>query len=445
MAKGRTQPTRKGRACDNPRACAARIIQGVMEGRSLSDVIGPGLEAGAANDRALIQELCYGVLRWHPRLDTLARLLVERPLKAKEGAVQALILLGLYQLLYMRVAPHAAVKETVEAARHLDKPWAAGLLNAVLRRFQREQATLLERLDHDPAARHACPGWLLEALQEAWPDDWETIVAAANQRPPMSLRINLRQGSGSDYAALLAQHGIGARPLPASAAGVVLDQPLDVQALPGFPEGRVSVQDGGAQLAAALLELKPGQHVLDVCAAPGGKTCHILETEPGLASVTAVDESPQRLARVHENLQRLGLEAELCQGDASRPEGAWAERRYERILLDVPCSATGVIRRHPDIKLLRRADDIPSLAALQARILTAIWPLLAPGGMLLYATCSIMPEENEQQIRRFLDEHADACERPIEADWGRARNPGRQVLPGEQTMDGFYYARLEKT
>lgn len=426
------------------RATAARILQKVIQGRSLSDLLSTQLEPVSPSLRPLIQELCFGVLRWHLRLDALAAQLLERPLKSKDGDVHALILLGLYQLLSMRVASHAAVTETVEAARQLGKPWAAGLVNGVLRRFQREQEALLERLEVDPVSRYAWPSWMLGALEDAWPDHWQAIVEAANQRPPMSLRVNLLQGGRDEYLARLVAEEIASNPIPGLASAVVLEQPRDVSVLPGFAEGRVSVQDGGAQLAANLLDLQPGQRVLDACAAPGGKSCHILETEPSLAGLTAVDVDGQRLQRVEQNLQRLGLKAELVTGDAADPSGAWAQCHYDRILLDVPCSATGVIRRHPDIKLLRRAGDIPVLVELQARILDAIWPLLAQGGMLLYATCSLLPQENEQQVGAFLCRHSDARERLIDGDWGHPRTVGRQTLPGEQTMDGFYYACLEK-
>ena len=440
---GRTR--RKGVCPDaSPRAVAAGIIWQVTEGRSLSEALARQSAKGPPQQRSLVQELCYGVMRWHPRLSALAALLLERPLKPKDGDIHALILLGCYQLLHMRTAPHAAVTETVEAARALGKPWAAGLINGVLRRFQREREDLLALLDQNPVARHAHPAWLLEALQAAWPGRWQAIAEAANQRPPMSLRVNQRRIQCADYAVLLANHGISCAAIPHVSCGLVLGRPLDVSELPGFSEGHVSVQDGGAQLAAGLLDLQPGQRVLDACAAPGGKSCHILETEPGLGSLTAIDADAGRLGRLEENLRRLGLEAGVHVGDAASPAGGWARHRYDRILLDAPCSATGVIRRHPDIKLLRRPGDIPALAGLQSRMLDAMWPLLAPGGMLLYSTCSLLPEENERQVRQFLQRREDARERPIEGPWGHARSHGRQTLPGEQTMDGFYYARLEK-
>jgi len=383
-------------------------------------------------------------MRWYPRLDALLLQLLERPLKAKDGDLRALMLMGCYQLRYMRVADHAAVTETVEAARALGKPWAAGLVNGLLRRFQREQDELLERLANNPVAHNACPAWLLDRIKTAWPEQWQNIIEASNQRPPMSLRVNLRHQSRDSYAEQLSSQGISSSPIPDVPTALLLDRPQDVHALPGFLDGAVSVQDAGAQIAAELLDLQPGQRVLDACAAPGGKSCHILEREPELASLVSLDVDATRLERVKENLQRLKLSAELHQGDASAPAGRWAQRQYDRILLDVPCSATGVIRRHPDIKCLRREEDIPALVVLQSQILDAIWPLLAPGGKLLYCTCSLLPDENDLQVTQFLQRQPGAQESPIKASWGHARSCGRQILPGEQSMDGFYYALLEK-
>jgi len=441
--RGQKKPHKKSLHL-SPRATAARIIQQVVGGRSLSEELNRQLDKAQSDQRPLIQELCYGVMRWYPHLIALTGQLLERPLKPKDGDVQALILLGCYQLLHMRVADHAAVTETVEAAKVLGKPWAAGLINGVLRRFQREQETLLQNLEQDPVAHNACPAWLLNALLAAWPDHWSEIIKATNTRPPMSLRVNPCQVSRATYIKRLAHQDITATAIPHVPSGLMLERPVDVSELPGFSAGNVSVQDGGAQLAAKLLDLHPGQRVLDACAAPGGKSCHILETEPKLTSLTAIDVDAGRLDRVKENLQRLQLQAEVCVGDACAPAGSWAQCSYDRILLDVPCSATGVIRRHPDIKLLRRQEDIPTLAALQSHILDAIWPLLAPGGLLLYCTCSVLPDENERQIEQFLQRQKDAREQLLTEEWGQTRRYGRQVLPGEQMMDGFYYARLEK-
>ncbi len=360
------------------RLAAARVLQQVLDGRSLSDAAPRYItQIDNPRDRGLAQELCYGVMRWFPRLEGLLGLLLKRPLKVKDNDITALLLIGLYQLLYLRVAEHAAVHETAGAAHKLRKRWAVGLINGVLREFQRRRNQLLEQVDADVGSALAMPVWLLESIQQRWPRHWEERVAALNERPPMSLRVNRRNGSRENYLRELRAAGIMAESIPATEAGVTLEQAQDVISLPGFSQGRVSVQDGGAQLAAELLELAPGQRVLDACAAPGGKTCHLLEMMGNL-QVAAVDVDTSRLQRVRENLARLGLEAEVVSGDAAQPKGAWAEREYDRILLDVPCSATGVIRRHPDIKYLRRPGDIAKLVSLQAGILGSIWPLLKP-------------------------------------------------------------------
>ena len=427
----------------NARAAAAKLLQQLNQGRSLSVLFEGGMYGIPAAESALVKEFCFGVARWRPQLEALSELLLKHPLKPKDDDVGALILLGLYQLLHTRVAPHAALAETVEASRILNKPWASGLINAVLRRFQREREALLERINRQPEARYAYPAWLLQRLRQAWPDHWEQFVPASIERPPMSLRVNLRRTSRQAVAALLESEGLAAEPIPWVESGLVLNSAVSVEALPGFKAGLVSVQDGGAQLAAGLLDPAGGDLVLDCCAAPGGKSGHLLEWADGV-NLVAVDIDAQRIRRVRDNLSRLALAAELCQGDASHPSGDWGARRYDRILLDVPCTATGVIRRHPDIKLLRKAGDIDPLVRIQQRILRATWPLLKPGGILLYTTCSLLPEENHLQVASFLETQKDARERVIDAEWGHVCSVGRQTLPGENTMDGFYYACLEK-
>jgi len=429
---------------DGPRVHAARILTRVAEGGSLSDVLARRLPDVAAQDRALVQELCYGVLRWWLRLQWIVQRLLEKPLKKKDQDLQCLIMIGLYQLLYMRTPPHAAVAETVEGARGLGKPWASGLINGVLRSFMRKQDDLLIDLSKDIAADLSYPQWLVDAVRKAWPERWREILDAASHRPPMTLRVNLEQCSKAEYVDMLQAGSIAASPIAGVESGLVLEKALDVFELPGFTDGLVSVQDGGAQLAAGLMGLESGQEVLDLCAAPGGKTCHILEVAADDISMTAVDISAERLQNVEENLERIGLTASLFAGDAAEPNGEWAEKKYDRILLDVPCSATGVIRRHPDIKLLRRPGDISSLAELQRQIFNSAWCLLKPGGLLLYATCSLLPQENEEQIEYFLSNNSDAAELPIEEAWGEARSHGRQTLPGDDSMDGFFYARLLK-
>ncbi len=427
----------------SPRLLAAQMILRVWEGRSLSDLLSKDLKRTAEQDRALAAELTQGVARWGHRLRAIAQRLLDHPLKDKHLDVEALLLVGLYQLEYLRTPPHAAVSETVNAAAGLGKSWARGLINGVLRNYQRQGEAQAEIVDQDDAWRHSHPLWLVERLQQAWPDDWARILEQANQRPPMILRVNRAKIALRDYAQTLAQQGMAARPLAGLPDALRLDQAMDVFKLPGFGEGHISVQDGGAQLAALLLSPRDGETILDACAAPGGKSCHILELAPN-AKLTALDKEERRLGRLRDNLARLGQQAEICVGDAANPEGEWAERQYDRILLDVPCSATGVIRRHPDIKWLRRPKDIPALTEEQARILDAAWPLLKPGGRLLYATCSILPDENRAQVDAFLERQADAAPVHIEGDWGRADGPGRQILPGDGDMDGFYYALLKK-
>ncbi len=428
----------------NTRLVAALILRDVFAGRSLSDAVPHHLtKLNDPRDRSFSQELSYGVMRWYPRLARLLQQLLKKPLKSKDRDVSALLFIGLYQLLYLRVADHAAVHETAGAANGLRKRWAVGLINGVLREFQRRQQSLLEALEGDAEARTAIPAWLLHRIQQRWPEQWEERTAAMNQRPPMSLRVNRRLAGRNEYLEHLRHQAISATAMLQTSSGVVLAEPVDVMSLPGFAEGVVSVQDGGAQLAAELLQIHSGQRILDACAAPGGKTGHILESAEALR-VTALDVDAARLQKIDQNLTRLKLNAEVVMGDAARPQGEWSKRHYDRILLDVPCSASGVIRRHPDIKYLRRPEDVTALTKLQHQILVAIWPLLKPGGLLLYVTCSILPEENELQVAAFLGQEPSARELPIPSSWGEARKVGRQIAPGMMGMDGFYYALLEK-
>ncbi len=422
------------------------LLRVMVDGRSLSASLPAQLaKLSDPSERPLTQELCYGVMRYAVRLEAIAQQLITKPLKRKDRDVECLVLLGLYQLIYMRIPPHAVVAETVEAVNALGKSWAKGLVNAVLRNFQRQQETLLAQVDKVPAQQCAHPQWLLTLIRENWPGEWQSIVAANNQYPPMTLRINPAHSTREDYLQRLQADDIAATAMAHVPTAIRLTQPVDVERLPGFSAGHVSVQDGAAQLAAELLALAPGQRVLDACAAPGGKCCHLLEQETALTEVVAVEIDEQRLQSVHENLARLKLPATVVQGDASRPDEWWDGKQFDRILLDAPCSASGVIRRHPDIKWLRRAEDIAVLVKLQGEILEAMWPLLAPGGRLLYATCSILPQENHLQIERFVETHHDAEALLITALWGRAMPLGRQILPGENEMDGFYYAPLQKT
>jgi 16S rRNA (cytosine967-C5)-methyltransferase len=391
-------------------------------------------------DRAFIQALCYGVCRNFHRLDYILSQMLDKPLKDLD--VKALALIGLYQLKFMRVKSHAAVSETVLAARK--KPWAKALINALLRSYLRGQEGFEQKADNVKSALVSHPDWLIQQIEQDWPMQAQQIFQQNNEQPPMALRVNLANISQYQYLQKLRDQGIEAEAVSFCRSAILLNKPAVVDILPGFNEGWVSVQDTAAQLAAELLDVQIGHRVLDVCAAPGGKAAHILEHQPKVRELVAVDIDKLRLQRVNDNLQRLKLSAKLIEGDASKPEDWWDGQLFDRILLDVPCSALGVIRRHPDIKLLRRAEDINTLQVLQQRIMTAVWPLLAPGGIMLYATCSILKQENEQQIEAFLVTNANAIEVPINADWGLVRRYGRQILTGESAMDGFYYALIRK-
>jgi 16S rRNA (cytosine967-C5)-methyltransferase len=427
----------------NTRWVAARVITQVLqEGQSLTVALENALKTvESIQDKAFIQALCYGVCRTYHRLDFILTALVDKPLKVLE--VKALILIGLFQLKYMRVKPHAAVSETVQAARSL--PWARGLINAVLRNYLRKQDELEHQADKVKSAALSHPDWLVQQLERDWPEQAEKIMLENNQPPPMTLRVNLAKTNREQYLQFLAGQTISAKAVKPSTTGIILDKPIPIEALPKFADGWVSVQDSAAQLAAKLLDPQPGHRVLDVCAAPGGKTAHILEQQPKLSELVAVDIDGNRMQRVSDNLQRLGLQATLTVTDAAQPDDWWDGKPFDRILLDAPCSATGVIRRHPDIKLLRRAEDIVAIAAMQKNILNAIWPLLKPDGMLLYSTCSVLKQENEEQVKDFLSTHHDAKELPITTDeWGISAEYGKQILTGEFSMDGFYYARIVK-
>ena len=429
----------------NPRLAAAKALAAVLNGKaSLNSSLPTQMDKVEDRDRGFTQDLAFGTARWQPRLSALAAKLLQKPFKAADSDVEALLLVGLYQLLYTRVPAHAAIGETVGCAEKLKKPWAKALLNAVLRRAQRESEALLSELEHDPVVRTAHPRWLQKSLKAFWPEQWEAICAANNAHPPMILRVNRRHHSRDAYLGLLTEAGIAAKPCVYSQDGIILDSAADVRSLPGFAEGWISVQDEAAQLAADLLDLSPGQRVLDACCAPGGKTCHILEVEPKLAGVVAVDLEAKRLVRVRENLERLGLSAELIAADGRDTATWWDGKPFQRILLDAPCSATGVIRRHPDIKLTRQPDDIAALAVLQGELLDAMWITLEVGGILLYATCSTLPTENTEVIEAFLARTPGARELDIASQAGIKQPHGRQLLAQEGGHDGFYYAKLIK-
>ncbi len=423
----------------NVRASAAQVLFSVVDkGQSLSTALPLAQSAIKPRDHALLQEMCYGALRYLPRLESIANQLMDKPLKGKQRVFHHLILIGLYQLGYMRIPAHAAVAETVEGTKALKGPKLRGLINAVLRSYQRQQETLDQKAMSHDAGRYTHPSWLLNTLKASYPEQWVDIVEANNQKAPMWLRVNRQHHTREQYQALLDQQGIESHPHHQAQEALLLSKPCDVYALPGFEQGWVSVQDAAAQLAYQYLDPKEGELILDCCAAPGGKTAHILETTPK-AQVVAIDCDQQRLERVNDNLTRLQLSAEVIHGDARAPRTWWQGEQFDRILLDAPCSATGVIRRHPDIKWLRRKEDIDALVELQQEILQAMWTMLKPGGRLVYATCSITPAENKEQVKRFLAQTEDA--QLLDTD---ANDPGRQIVPGEDNMDGFYYAVMTK-
>ena len=426
----------------NIRALAAKCTYHVVDkGRSLSDELPDFQLKVEGKDKALLQELCFGVLRYLPELENDVRQFIDKPLKGKQRVFHFLMLVGVYQIKYTRIPDHAALSETVSACKPLKNHHLKGLVNAVLRNFQRgQEANSDTKTDvPDPIAFNH-PSWFINIIKTAYPEQWEDILTANLARPPMWLRVNQQHNSVSEYQQQLEALEIEISQQDENSGALLLTHPIDVNKLPNFSDGHSSVQDAAAQQAAIILAAQPNEHILDCCAAPGGKTCHMLELEPSL-NMTAIDVEENRLIRVEENMKRLNLDAHLIVGDATQPDTWWNGQQYDRILLDAPCSATGVIRRHPDIKWLRKADDIEKLSELQKQILKNIWPLLKSGGTLLYATCSILPQENDLQIEHFLKHNTDATLVKI----NDSDNLGWQILPSEQNMDGFYYAKLIKS
>lgn len=419
------------------RAAAASVIDAVLRGRSLKAELAAALpKIGDARDRALLEAICFTALRQRARYDAALRAWMPKPPGAKDGELRALLLAGFTQLDELRLPAHAALSATVEATRALGRPHQAGLVNALLRRAQREGVPAAD-------ASAAWPAWLRKAIEADWPQQAEAIFAASAQPAPLWLRANRRRNVRDDYARRLAEAGIAISIDEALPDAVRVDEPLAVADLPGFAEGDASVQDASAQLVADALSPANGARVLDACAAPGGKTAHLLERDPSLR-ILALDVDARRLKRVADTLQRVGVQAQLRAADAADTAAWWNGEAFDAILLDAPCSATGVVRRQPDVLLHRRPDDIGALAALQARLLDALWPTLKPGGALLYATCSILKDENQRQVEAFLARTADARAEPLDEHFGHASGPGRQRLPGEGGRDGFFYARLRK-
>lgn len=418
------------------RADAVMVLRSMLEqGKSLND---------ALPDKAspLLRELVFGVTRWYWRLREAAIELLQKPLRRNDRDLELLILVGLYQLDELRIPAHAAINETVKACDHLGKGWAKGLINAVLRTYIRRRGEPMSNLSEEALYNH--PKWMLTHIRDSWPTFWPRIVKANNERAPMVLRVNSRRLNRTEYLEEIIRCGLGGRIDDLSADGVVLDKPVAVHELPGFSQGWVSVQDSAAQWAAPTLPVKPGHRVLDACSAPGGKLTHILERYPDIGSVLAVDISDKRVAMIRENLGRLNLSAEVRVADAGDPASWWDGRPFDCVLLDAPCTGTGVIRRHPDIKHLRRPEDLTGLVARQSSLLERLWQTVAKDGHLLYITCSIFPEENDCQIARFLADRNELEVRQIRAPAGLRSRFGLQTLPGVHNVDGFYYALMQK-
>lgn len=400
---------------------------------------------------ALLMELCYGTLRYFHQTSFIAQILVEKPLKDKYQDVQVLILMGLYQLIHLRIPPPVVIDETVRVARLLRKPWASKVINGVLRNFERNREGLLKKTENNLTAFYSHPEWMIRKLQQAYPEQWQSILMANNQKPPFSLRVNLNKISRMQYGEKLTQFLLNEKFVMSKIndTGITLEHSGDVTKFPGFYQGEFSVQDCAAQLASEFLKVNDNDRVLDACCAPGGKAMHLLESNSTIR-LTALDHDKRRLRAVTENAERL-LESHIRENnlriicaDAAKPEAWWDQQLFDAILLDAPCSATGVIRRHPDIKLLRSELDIDNLANMQLHLLENLWPLLKASGKLLYITCSILPEENDLVIEKFLNTHQDVFLVSLTALCGKPSKYGWQILPIEENVDGFYYCLLQK-
>jgi 16S rRNA (cytosine967-C5)-methyltransferase len=432
------------------RAIAAYAVARILrEGVTLDTALAGALAAAPGALAPSVRSLCYGAVRGYYRHEVILGRVLSQPVGSLDFLVRALLSVALFELEDARTPIYAVVDAAVKTAKATDAARASGLVNAVLRRYLRERAAIDAQIASNPVTRHATPIWLADRIRADWPVRWTQLLAAGDTQAPMWLRVNGRRNSTADYRRRLREAGIGARDEPRVPFSVVLDQPCDVQDLPGFAQGDVSVQDLAAQCVVFPLALAPGQRVLDACAAPGGKTALLAEREPQLSKLVAVELDPQRLQRVRDNLLRCGLTAELIAGDAAAPARWWDRVLFDRILLDAPCSALGVIRRHPDIRLRKSPAEIDRLPQLQMRLLTAVWPMLAPGGRLVYATCTLTRSENRDLLAAFLRATPDAAVVPAETwegwpGFGQADDFGRQMLPGEAGADGFYYAALKR-
>ncbi len=423
------------------RTAAALALQQVIVQRiSLTSAIDEQSKHLPTTEVSFLKAIVFGVMRHFETLSHALQPLLDKPLRNKDKDIYALLLIGAYQLKHLRTPDYAAIDSCVKAGKALKKPWAAGLINAVLRRYQAQGD-----LSANPQVQSEHPVWLYNAICQSWPEFSSAIFAANNTEPPFCIRVNTQKITRDAYQAKLIQAGVNCQLGEFSPTAIyLLDKPTNIFDLPGFAEGECSVQDEAPQLSAFLLDLAPGQRVLDACAAPGGKTCHILETEPRLIELLAVDQDANRLNRVKENLQRLHLHATCIAADIIDTDAWWDGVLFDRILCDAPCSATGVIRRHPDIKFLRLATDIEQLQSLQLQILSSLWRTLKPDGVLLYATCSILPEENTHVIGQFCQQQNDCVEITIPLKCGIVQEHGYQLFPQSGAHDGFFYAKLKK-
>lgn len=428
------------------RLWAARAAFVVIDGgRSSNDAVSGVLTANplSGRDQALVKEMALGVIRWYWTLEEILRRLLKTRVRNKDRDIFFLLMIGVYQLKFMRIPAHAAVDATVQACESAGKPWAKSLVNGVLRNYARRSMELDRQLTGD-AALYAHPEWMLARVQAAWPRVWKQILDADNAHPPMCLRVNLGRIKRTDYLEQLRKAGIGAVIDPHAATGLIVEKPVAVESLPGFSKGWASVQDTAAQLVVPALKLRPGHRVLDACAAPGSKTAHMLESQPALAEVIAVDIDRERVKRLRQTLDRLQLTAQCKTADVTQVDAWWDGKPFDRVLIDAPCSGSGVIRRHPDIKHNRQPADVEALCAVQVRLLESLWPLVAPGGRLMYVTCSLFPEENQNQIYTFLDHHEEAVVESLPIEAGIDCTVGRQTLPGVHDMDGFFFSMLKR-
>lgn len=430
------------------RLSAALIVAQLLSGSgSLNQLLAAAIpDTLSHQDRAFCKALCFGTFRHIFSLRSILASLLKKPFKPSDTDLQAILLIALYQLLHLHnIPPHAAVSSAVENARQLNKEWACGLINAVLRNLLRQKDALIDDAQKSPENRYETPRWLLKTVQKEWPEKWEDILTAALERPPLIIRVNSSKTERASYLTALQEQGIEAEPLPHLPDAVHLLNPESVTEIPGFAQGVVSVQDGGAQLAVELLQLSAGMRVLDACAAPGGKSCHILERFPNI-ELLAIDSEAERLKKLSSNFSRIGLSATQICADATQPQLWWDNRHFDRIMLDAPCSGTGVLRRNPDIRWLRKPEQIKLLVDTQIRLLNALWQLLKPGGVLLYITCSILPQENENLIKDWIKSTNDAQPCKISLDWLTNGEIGSWLLPGNiSRTDGFYFARLCKS